>query len=490
VQIDDTVLRLSKILKKVGYIKNCLAPVNQIPPETLALTATFLATERDLINATAVCQQWRTALISFPRLWHNAGGSSSELEAYLERSKSVPLEVTLSYPHLVVPIIPHTPRLVALTICVAGSLSLNRITEHLRDPIPTLRSLEILTEGHQTSDLELPSSLCEGLFRHLKSLSLNVIPSFPGPQTFPHITELSICTSKTLHTHVANILDALGQLPGLVKVSVVFQVGWYTGARPSQIVTLPHAQEIYLCASAVDELEESAAILPILRFLELPKATSITIKSTHSLDSSQPILPITSFDERLPNYVELPELWIDTTMLSGVAVFRSPSGAVFTYKTGKLNNYKQERRLWGNLPVSSVRRVTAVLVDPTFSDEDVWLVDMLMDLPSLEVLELGGDCGWVLRRLRRWLVRDIMQTSIKTLTVHGGEYAKSQALKLESVKDGIGLEDMAVTYILDPGVCEAFAPNPDLESSSDDEDSDEDSEESSGSDSDREDDDE
>jgi hypothetical protein len=199
---NDTVLRLSKILRKVGNIKNRLVPVNQIPPETLALTATFLATERDLISATAVCQQWRTALVSFPRLWRNAGGSSSELEAYLERSKSVPLKVTLSSPHSVVPITPHTSRLVALTIHVADSLGLNQITEHLPDPIPTLRSLEIRTKNLQISTLKFPSGLCEGLFRHLESLSLNTIPSFPGPQIFPHITELSLCTSGFLYRPV------------------------------------------------------------------------------------------------------------------------------------------------------------------------------------------------------------------------------------------------------------------------------------------------
>jgi hypothetical protein len=196
VQIDDIVSRLSKILRKAGNIKNCLAPVNQIPPETLALTATFLATERDLINATAVCQQWRTALLSFPRLWRNAGGSSSELEAYLERSKSIPLKVTLSSPHLVVPITFHTSRLVALTVCVNDSPGFNHIAEHLRDPIPTLRSLEIRTENYQLHTLELPPGLREGLFRHLESLSLNAITSFRGPQTFPHITELSLARAS------------------------------------------------------------------------------------------------------------------------------------------------------------------------------------------------------------------------------------------------------------------------------------------------------
>jgi len=60
-----------------------------------------------------------------------------------------------------------------------------------------------------------------------------------------------------------------------------------------------------------------------------------------------------------------------------------------------------------------------------------------------------------------------MTIGIGTLIVRGGEYAKSQALKFESVKDYIGLENMTVTYILDPEAYEGLAENPDGESSSD-----------------------
>jgi hypothetical protein len=131
VQIDDTVLKISAILRKARNIKNRLAPINQLPPETLALTATFLVKQRDLINATTVCQQWRTTLLSFPRLWHKAGGSASELEAYLERSGSVPIKVNLSSPHLFASITSHTSRLVALTMCVDDSSDFDRIATHL-----------------------------------------------------------------------------------------------------------------------------------------------------------------------------------------------------------------------------------------------------------------------------------------------------------------------------------------------------------------------
>ena len=47
---------------------------------------------------------------------------------------------------------------------------------------------------------------------------------------------------------------------------------------------------------------------------------------------------------------------------------------------------------------------------------------MLSGLDFLELLGLRGDCGLVLRRLRRRLVRGVMQMNIKTLIVRGGGY--------------------------------------------------------------------
>ena len=469
------------MLRKARSIKNCSSPINRIPPETLALTGAFLTKERDLINVTAVCQRWRTVFLSFPRLWRYPGGSPSELQAYLERSKSAPIEVSLSSPQLAVYIIPHTSRLVTLTVCVSGSTGFHQIAKHLHYPIPTLHTLGILTKNCYVNALGLPPGLCEGLFLHLKTLSLRGILSLRGPQTFPHITELSIHTNVGVRWPTSDLLSTLERLPGLKKVTAAFLSNWHPETHPVGILTLPCVREIHL--SAVSESTTpgySVAIPPILGYLKLPNATSLTVESLFSLVSNPSILPIKFFDEHLPNYVELPELQIYMTAVSGTVVFRSPSEAVFTYRTGPLQDYNLEGRLWGDLPLSSVRRVTAVLADPAYGGEDRWLVDLLAELEFLEYLELGGDCGQALRRFRHRMVRGVMWVDIKTLVVCGGKYAKSQAFKFESAKDGLGMQDTTVTYISDPEAREGFARDPDAESSGDDEvlgeDSDSDSE--------------
>ena len=354
----------------------------------------------------------------------------------------------------------------ALTVCVDDSYDLEEITEHLYYPIPTLRSLEVRMQESDLYALKFPSGLNGRLFPHLNTLTSNAIPSFRGLNPFPNITELSLCTNASPDALDAALLDALQYLPGLVKVSLKFQEDWYTNIDFGRIVTLPCVQEMHLCTAGASASTES--IPPILQFLKLPKATSVTLRSRFPSDVQLPILPVKPFRDRLPNYVELPELRIDTASYSGTAVFRSSSQAVLTYHTGILRDYyARERLLWGALPLSSVRRVTAVLVDPQQDDEDGWLVDMVGNLNFLELLEFGGDCGRVLHRLRRRLARSATVIDIKTLVVRGGQHARTQAIKFETAKHDLGLQNMTVRYITDHGVRERGPEASDDEASDD-----------------------
>ena len=299
----------------------------------------------------------------------------------------------------------------------------------------------------------------------MEDLSLGVTPSFRGTQTFPHITELSLSPNLTNpRTSFIPILDALERLPGLVKVHFLFQEDWFSEIHSRNLITLPSVQEMVLCAADISGGLRPSVIPPILRFLKLPKATSLVMSSVFPISLDTSILPVTSFSEHLPNYVELPELRIDTTASRGEIVFRSASQATFTYVTGLLCDYGRERRLWGGLPLSSIRKVTAVLVDPTLGNEDAWLVDVLGEVGSLELLELAGDCGHVLWHLHHRVAQGMLWVDIKALTVRGGEYARTQALKFESTRDDLGLQNMTVTYILDPEVHEGLPQDPDAES--------------------------
>ena len=282
-----------------------------------------------------------------------------------------------------------------------------------------------------------------------------------------HIAELFLCTNACVSGSIVALSKALGQLPGLEKVYVTFQESWSIENYLLDVVTLPCVQE--MCLSAFDAPGNLAVVPPILRFLKLPRAASLTVQDPSPFFPHLPTLPTAPFGEHLQNYVELPDLQIHTTRVSGELIFQSPSQAVFTYRTGALQYFGRECQLWGSLPICSVERVTAVLEDPTFGGEDGWLLGLFKKLGTLEHLELGGDCGQVLRSLRRGIVRGAMRVNIKTLIVRGGEYAKSQAFKFGRFKDRLDPRQMTVTYIPDPEAHEGLAPGPDAENSSDDE---------------------
>ena len=325
--------------------------------------------------------------------------------------------------------------------------------KHLRGPNFVLRSLDIRTENDRLKTLELPPGLRNGLFRNLKALTLGGIPSIRGPEVFPSVTELSFYTGQSPYIEVRSILNILGRLPSLVKFSALFQTR-HTVTHSSPIVTLPCLQEIRISVEYQYWIQN---IPPILPFLELPKATSVTFDSKQFPSAVVPILPGASFGKQLPNYADLPELRIDTTSSSGKVVFRGLSRAVLTHHTGRLYEYEKQRPLWGGIPLSSVRRVTVVLVGPVFGGEEMWVVDLLGDMTTLDLLELGGDCGRVLKYLRRRLSRGTMRIDIQKLIVRGGEYAKWQALKLERARGDLGLQNMAVACFLDPELNEGRA---------------------------------
>ena len=464
-QIDNAVLKISTVLRKASNIKNRFAPINQIPPEILALAVTFLTKQRDVINTTAVCQQWRATLLCFPQVWRKAGGLSSELEAYLERSKSIPIEVDLFSPGLVTSIVPHASRLEKLAVSVEDLAGLEQITRHLCDPIPTLRSFEFLNQNPQLLTIEFPSCVAEGLFQHLKTLRLCGSSSFRfrGSQCFLHITELILCTGRSPFRPVADLVDTLGQLPGLVKVSLIFRADWYADVHLPKTITLSCLNEIHLLTPDITGPTTGGAIPLILQSLKLPAATKVLVQSPFPPWATIPVLPDAPFSEHLPNYVDLPWLEIETKNGSGEVSFMSASQALFTYHTGRLEDHQRELKLWGGLPISSIRTVIAIQLDLIHGEEDVWLAGLIGELEFLELLELGGDCGHVLRQLRHRMVRGVISVGINTLVVRGGEYARSQALKFDAVRGEV--VGTTVTYILDPAAQERYL---EFESSSED----------------------
>ena len=449
-------------------IKNCLARVNQLPPEILARIVGFLPTERGLISATAVCQHWRTILLSFPRLWWNIGGSSLEIQAYIERSKSTPIDVRLSSPELGEFIAPHTSRLVGLTIQCDGPSSFSEVVKHLCYPIPTLRVFRIIVHPSQVYVLKYPFHLHpkNPFFLHSKKLEMEGIAVFCEPQTFPHVTEFTLRTNPHFPMPVDGLLGTLEQLPVLEKLDITFLADLCLYPAVARVVTFPHLQEMSLSTS--DVIQTVGPLPRILEYFRLPKLTSLCVQAMPRLTRSCLVSPVITLSKHLPNFAELPELQVNTAKSPGEVTFRRPSQAVLKYLTGPLADYNShELMLWRELPLHSVRRLIVDLVPLPTSQELEWLGGLLHDLKFLEHLEFGGGCGRALRWLRHETARGVISLRIRTLTIRHGGNTRRQAVKLKRLFDAAGLK-ITLIYIPDPGIHEERDVDMDTDGSSDD----------------------
>jgi hypothetical protein len=150
-----------------------VAPVNRIPSEILTLIPDFwdkgrYDTDEDLVALTHVCQAWREMFISRSSLWTNLDCvGKARTRVYLERSKSLPLNLSLDTEHSLPPchpffeIIPHAiGRLKSLSIEAAPD-DLEDITAHLSRPAPLLEKLSIRSSYNIVTQCSGPHSSTE-----------------------------------------------------------------------------------------------------------------------------------------------------------------------------------------------------------------------------------------------------------------------------------------------------------------------------------------
>ena len=372
---------------------------------------------------------------------------------YLERSRSVPLQVQLLLhdlrDHLFNSLVPHTPRLASLAVQMRDSSDFRLIARYLPSPIPTLREFSIIASFGEEA-LEVPSGIRSDCFSHVKKLHLMRISSFRAPHTFPNVTELVWTVGSSGEIPIVGLLGVIEQLPGLERVEITFNTSpqHYDTEPPPRVVTLPHLQRMTL------HCWNHGGIPDILEFLKLPNLTSLNVDMVRESTRFFPILPVTSFDEKLPNFSGLTEIEIHAHDKPRRIIFRSSRAVLECRAVGHVLGepaYCHDRQLLGDLPLGSVRKLIVALDKWTYIAEAAWVVCLMGELESLEDLEIRGQCGGLLRHLRRSMMRGSLLPRIKTLRVYSGGTGRRQALRLKDVMDGLGLGTV-VACIPDPGV--------------------------------------
>jgi hypothetical protein len=295
--------RIPDIWRKAKNAKNSLAPINKLPPETLAQVAAFLEPGRQLVNATAVCQHWRATLLSFPRLWSTIHcPDPMQFETYLKRSKSAPLEVRLAYFSLFESLVPHTSRLAALAIRVDHSSDFNQVAQYLPNPIPTLRKFGITSFG--SDNLDLPPGINNDHFLHVKELQLEDISSFQAPHAFPHVTELTwyVGPGRGGPVQLSGLLDTLEQLLVLEQVDLIFQTSQHTSTDPPpHVVTLPNVQQMSLCRCEVSKVGIPPSLISS-GSQNSHRSLWIRCQNCHRHSALFPLPPLANASQTSPNF--------------------------------------------------------------------------------------------------------------------------------------------------------------------------------------------
>ena len=239
----------------------------------------------NLISMSHVCKSWREAIISYPLLWNTIDNNGEMVTRMcLERSKSVPLKVSLSdfdtwSSNSRCLVGSHAGRFEELSL--TGSLPRD-LSEMFRSLVPSekplLRGLTLWnTTTLDTASLtvhEPPRSpLLSADIPTLHKLHLGSFPLTPQLSALRHLTDLELIDPGPTATNA--VLDLLANNPRLERVAIVDMSDDHGSHRRDQGVALPHLHQFlaYQC-SAID----------ILRCLHLPRSESLEIEIQRSFE--------------------------------------------------------------------------------------------------------------------------------------------------------------------------------------------------------------
>lgn len=268
------------ILLDVRSWANTFSPVNRLPPEVLALIPTFLnhkRSRRSLIRWSQVCRYWRNTFTNAPTLWiHLNCKDLARTRTFIERSKSVPIQVRLSpdfCSQSLNALFPHIKRFESLKMEIRASELKHRSIHHLRRPAPLLEQLTIAVEDSVLTDDDLESPfplLFRGEFPHLTRLALEYLSPHPDWFRISNLTTFHLVHTGSHGGSSSQLLRFFEQNPGIEDVSITYHGRFVDNAPSHHVVNLPHLRKIRLgdCPSKPG----------ILHHLLLPTGVEVALK--------------------------------------------------------------------------------------------------------------------------------------------------------------------------------------------------------------------
>ena len=267
-------------------LKNPLQPANRLPPELIALCATFVSCTdpRPVITLTHICRYWRGVLISSHRNWAGIStGWKRLIPLCLERAGVVPLTVNISVSDIrkdwdpLQPLLPHVSRISDLTL--TGHSAMKDVADNLPgffSPMPNLTSLKLERTVETVGSFPPNETPVPPLFQNiskLKTLHLTSVPLYPTLLKIPSLAELTLTNYKIPFRKFVQFLESNTALE-IVTLKLRF-VNGSVSTVPERMVSLPRLRHLaFTCANAIDTKG-------LFSWLSFPRGVTIEIRVSH-----------------------------------------------------------------------------------------------------------------------------------------------------------------------------------------------------------------
>ena len=285
-QVDALECDALHVLSLVRSMKTTFAPVDRTPPEVLSLIPDYwgdYGKSRNLIRLTHVCRGFRETFISCPSLWTYLDFTNTEkTRVYIERSKSVPLEVYLEPPYwegAFLLAIPHIHRLKTLWVSGNPVQVLPVLAGHFFRPFPLLDKLKICFQSDQAPTL--PDGLFNGDLSSLRELAVTgVITALPW-RDLSNLTTFMLHDALEYRILLTQLLDFFESAPYLCHIELHDSFLSSPDAPTERVVPLPNLKDF----SIITDRPRSN----LLNHLSTPVGASLFLE--FRLNSEDPPIP-------------------------------------------------------------------------------------------------------------------------------------------------------------------------------------------------------
>ena len=399
---------VAKILVTIHLAMNQSAPINRLPPEILARTLEFRESDKDLVSATHVCYQWRSALTSAPSLWTEVVfQNSNRVLAYLTRSGALPINVSFIPTRASFetwrfnPEDLYTRRLSWLnrvkSLDIGGDEEqIEAIVQQLCLPAPLLQHLKF--DGRPNRALirrvlgavRFPHDFLGKQTPSIRSLSFNWIS--PTPIIELPLTNLTSFAwiDKDSEATVRGLLTLLSSAPLVESLTIHLRVQSVLAAERATVVTLNRLRELTWSNSGGTFSLTSCLIAPMLHELSLR-----LVPATDSEQDLAGILPLQK--GHFPLLVKPTEMKCITRRGTRLCQFRSATGYIsITVLSGHPDDLLHASWFLRNASISfrQIKQATIEVDHPSLGEVPI------EEFGSLETLELvnGGNIYFLLTR--------------------------------------------------------------------------------------------